>query len=128
MSNGSGKEWCELKADDALSIGDKVKIRMTVNADRDMDFVQIRAQHAACLEPLKLRSGYQSLGGRGGYLSLHDASADVFFDWYRKGSATIDLDFYVTRSGNYSLGVATIQCAYASEFAGHSKGERIVVK
>ena len=128
VSNGSGKEWRELKAGDALSIGDKVKIRMTVNADRDMDFVQIRAQHAACLEPLKLRSGYQSLGGRGGYLSLHDASADVFFDWYRKGSATIDLDFYVTRSGNYSLGVATIQCAYASEFAGHSKGERIVVK
>ena len=128
VSNGNGKEWRELNAGDALSIGDKVKIRMTVNADRDMDFVQIRAQHAACLEPLKLRSGYQYLGGRGGYLSLHDASADVFFDWYRKGSVTIDLDFYVTRSGNYSMGVATVQCAYSPEFAGHSKGDRIVVK
>ncbi len=128
LSDGNGKEWRELKAGDALSVGDKVKIRMMVNADRDMDFVQIRAQHAACLEPVNLRSGYQYLGGRGGYLSLHDASADVFFDWYRKGSATIDLDFYVTRSGNYSLGVATVQCAYSPEFAGHTKGDRIVVK
>ena len=93
-----------------------------------MDFVAIRAQHPACFESKRVISGYQNLGGRGGYLSLHDSMSDVFFDRYVKGSSTIDLEYYVARTGNYSMGIATIQCSYAPQFSAHSQGIRVTVK
>ncbi len=121
-------DWREMADGETLRVGDKVRMRHVVTADRDLDFVQVRSQHAACFEPLRQRSGYQWMGGRGCYLSLHDASADFFFDTFHKGTATIDLDMYVTRAGRYSNGIATAQCAYAPAYAGHSAGEHVVVE
>ena len=41
-----------------LKIGDKVRIRLTIIADRDYDFVQVIDKRAACLEPVSQLSGY----------------------------------------------------------------------
>lgn len=120
-------EWQPLGEGTPLRVGDKVRIRNIVTSDRDMDFVQVRSQHAACLEPLRQTSGYQWLGGRGAYLAMHDASADLFFDCFRKGTSTLDLDYYVTRAGRYSLGISTVQCAYTPAFSGHSAGGNMEV-
>ena len=57
-----------------------------------------------------------------------NAEVVTVFDRFRKGTSTIDLEFYVTSPGNYSNGIATVQCAYAPAFAGHSAGSRIQVK
>ena len=120
--------WEELAEGTPLHIGDKIRIRNIVSSDRDMDFVQVRSQHAACLEPLRHLSGYQWLGGRGCYLAMHDSSADLFFDRFRKGTSTLDLEFYVTRAGRYSLGISTVQCAYTPAFSGHSAGRSLSVE
>lgn len=128
VQTDNGKEWKEVADGDILHIGDKVRQRLTITSDRDMDFVAIRAQHPACFESKRTISGYQNLGGRGGYLSLHDSMSDVFFDRYVKGSSTIDLEYYVARTGNYSMGIATIQCSYAPQFSAHSQGIRVTVK
>jgi hypothetical protein len=120
--------WEELAEGDALKIGDKIRIRNIVTSDRDMDFVQVRSQYAACLEPLRNLSGYQWLGGRGCYLAMHDSAADLFFDRFRKGTSTLDLEFYVTRAGRYSLGISTVQCAYTPAFSGHSAGRSLTVE
>ena len=121
-------QWVALNEGESLSVGDKIRMRHIITADRDLDFVQVRSQHAACLEPLRTLSGYQQMGGRGCYLVLHDASADLLFDRFTKGTATLDLDLYVTHPGTYQQGVATIQCAYAPAFSGHSSGATITVK
>ena len=128
VTEGNGTKWVAIQEGQALHVGDKVRIRHTITADRDMDFVQVRSQHAACLEHIRTLSGYQKMGGRWGYLSLHDASADLFFDCFRKGSATLDLELYVTRTGHYQNGIATVQCAYAPAFSGHSGGSAITVE
>ena len=111
-----------------LHVGDKVTIRVTIKADRDMDFVQVRCQHPACFEPSVQQSGFQWMGGRGGYVARHDASTDIFFDRFTKGTTTYDIPFTVTRTGTYQSGIATVQCAYAPEFAGHSAGSTVIVK
>ncbi len=113
---------------DVLHVGDKVTLRVVVTADRDMDFVQIRAQRPACFEPVNQMSGYRWMNGRGGYVSMHDASTDIFFDLFTKGTTTYDIDFHVDRTGQYLSGITTAQCAYAPEFVAHTRAYRITVK
>ena len=111
-----------------FSVGDKITIRIIVTADRDVDFIQVRSPHAACLEPQTQLSGYRWMNGRGGYVSMHDASADIFFDRFTRGTTTCDITYHVTRSGTYLAAVATVQCAYAPEFSAHTDAIRIVVE
>lgn len=121
-------DWVEVKDGEVLSVGDKVRMRQIVTADRDMDFVRLNAQHPACFEPISTLSGYHWLGSRYGYVSLHDTNTDVFFDVFTHGTTTIDLDFYVNRTGTYQMGVSTVECTYAKQFGGHTSGAKIVVK
>lgn len=111
-----------------LHVGQRVTMRLVVKADRDMDFVQVRCQRPACFEPVEQHSGYCWMGGRGGYVALHDASTDVFFDRFTRGTSTFDLQFTVDRSGVYLSGIATAQCAYATEYCAHSSAVRLSVK
>lgn len=108
--------------------GNKVTIRHILHADRDMDFVTVKSQHAACLEPLRAVSGYQWMGGRGCYLEVHDSYINLFFDRFTRGTTTIDMDYYIARDGEYNSGYASIECSYAPEFGGHTKGEKMTTK
>ena len=106
----------------ALHAGDKLTVRLTVSVDRDMDFVQIEDRRAACLEPLEQLSGYRWKGGLGYYAVTHDASTQFFIDRVRQGTYSIEYTVLVDRSGVYHMGTASIQCAYAPEFAAHTDG------
>ena len=111
-----------------LHVGDKVTMRIIITSDRDIDFLQVRSGHAACLEPTTQLSGYQWMNGRGGYVSMHDASTDIFFDRFMRGTTTYDISFHVTRTGRYLSDIATVQCAYSPEFSAHSPALQITVK
>lgn len=111
-----------------VKIGEKVISRMVIKVDRDMDFVQLKDQRAACFEPMNAISGYRYDGGTSYYISIKDASTNFFFDSLDKGVYTLEHSFVVTRAGDYSSGIATLQSAYAPEFASHSSSERVVVK
>ena len=111
-----------------LHVGDKVTIRIIVTSDRDIDFLQVRSGHAACLEPTTQLSGYRWMNGRGGYVSMHDASTDIFFDRFTRGTTTYDIDFHVTRTGQYLSDIATVQCAYSPEFSAHAEAIRLKIE
>ncbi len=111
-----------------LRVGDKVRIRYTLTTDRDMDFVRIKAQHAACLESPDQLSGYRWLGTAGAYVAHHDSSCDYFFDTFRKGTMTIDREMYVSRPGTYSMGIATAECTYCPDFTANSESITLVVE
>jgi hypothetical protein len=120
--------FVELDEGDVLKVGDKVCIRYVLNTDRDMDFVQVRAQHPACFEPTIQYSGYCWLEGSGAYVAQYDASCDYFFDELRKGTITFDQYMYVSRSGVYATGIATAQCAYSPEFSARTVSNKIIVE
>jgi hypothetical protein len=118
----------ELDSKTVLHVGDKVTVRLTISADRDMDFIQVKDERAACMEPEQQLSGYHWGGGIGYYLVSRDASTSFFIDQLRKGTYQLEYTVYIDRVGTYQAGIATIQSAYAPEYSGHTVGETLIVE
>ncbi len=114
----------ELIAASPLKVGDKVKVRITITADRDYDFVTVTDNRAACLEPVNQISGYRN----GCYQEIKDTSMRFYYDKLHKGTHTIEAEYYVERSGKYTSGSVTAVCTYAPEFRGTGKSYTIEAK
>ncbi len=111
-----------------LKVGDKVKVRIELRVDRDMEYVHMKDMRAACMEPTNVISEYKYQGGLGYYESTKDASTNFFFGWLSRGTYVFEYDLFVTHAGNFSNGITTIQCMYAPEFTSHSEGIRVNVE
>lgn len=123
-----GATWIPLTEGMVLHVGDRVMSQLTIRADRAMDFVQVKDSRAACIEPVSVSSGYRHEGGIGLYRSVKDAATLYFIDHLPKGTYTLEQTFRVDRTGHYQAGLATVQCAYAPEFVGHTAGLTLTVK
>jgi hypothetical protein len=117
-----------LKDGDQLHIGDKVKVRIELRVDRDMEYIHMKDMRASCMEPTNVISGYKWQGGLGYYETTKDASTNFFFGWLPRGTYVFEYPMFVTQSGNFSNGITTIQCMYAPEFTSHSEGIRVNVE
>ncbi|MBK8606914.1 MAG: alpha-2-macroglobulin [Chitinophagaceae bacterium] len=117
-----------VKDGDVLKVGDKIKVRVELRVDRDMEYVHMKDMRASALEPVNVLSSYKYQGGLGYYESTKDASTNFFFSYLRKGTYVFEYPLFVTHTGNFSNGVTTIQCMYAPEFTSHSEGVRITVE
>lgn len=106
------------------AVGSRVKVRITVKADRDYDFVQVVDKRAACLEPVQQLTGY----GWGYYCTLKDYTTNFYFDSMKKGIYIIEKEYYVDREGSYETGTCTVQCAYSPEFMARDGAQTITVR
>lgn len=113
---------------DKLHIGDKIKVRIELRVDRDMEYVHMKDMRASCMEPTNVLSGYKYQGGLGYYETTKDVSTNFFFGYLNKGTYVFEYPMFVTHSGNFSNGITTIQCMYAPEFTSHSEGVRVNVE
>ena len=111
-----------------LQVGDKVVSRLSIRADRAMDFVQLKDQRGACFEPIGSVSGCNWSNGIGYYVDIKDASTNFFFDHLGKGVYVLEHSYRISRVGTYETGLATMQCAYAPEYASHSASMTIIIK
>jgi len=111
-----------------LKVGDKVKVRITVVAERDYDFVQIVDKRAACLEPANQLSKYQWAAGGGYYVAPQDSRTCYYYDMFRKGTHVLETEYFIDRVGDYQSGTCTVQCAYSPEYYGRTGGITITVK
>lgn len=112
----------------ALKPGDLVKVRLVLKTDRAMEYVHLKDGRASGFEPVAALSGYKYQNGLGYYESPRDASTDFFMNYLPVGTHVFEYDLRVAQSGDFSAGVATVQCFYAPEFSAHSAGERVRVK
>ncbi|MCP9751857.1 alpha-2-macroglobulin family protein [Ferruginibacter sp. HRS2-29] len=126
-NSDKGPVLVALKDGDELKIGDKIKVRIELRADRDMEYIHMKDMRAACMEPVNVISSYKYQGGLGYYESTKDASTNFFFSWLARGTYVFEYPMFVTHAGNFSNGVTTIQSMYAPEFSSHSEGVRVVV-
>jgi hypothetical protein len=111
-----------------LKPGDKLKIRVIIKTDRDLEYVHVKDMRAACLEPVNVLSGYEWQDGLGYYQTTQDASTSFFFDRLPKGTFVFEYPVFVTTSGDYGNGISMLECMYAPEFAAHSEGIRLKVE
>ncbi len=111
-----------------IKVGDKIKVRIILKADRDMEFIHLKDMRSSNLEPIETISRYHYQDGLSYYQSIKDASVDFFFDYLKKGTYVFEYSLYVTHSGDFSTGISTIQSMYAPEFSSHSNGQRIIVE
>lgn len=107
--------------------GDKIITRMVVSTDRNLEFVALKDNRAANLEPVNQLSGCNWKEQVIYYRTVKDASTQYFFNYLPKGTYVFEDEYYVNASGEFSGGTASIQCLYAPEFTGTSAGERLVV-
>lgn len=110
-----------------LKPGDKVRVRIELRTDRNMEYVHMKDMRAAGFEPINVLSRYKWQDGLGYYESTGDAATNFFMDYVPKGTYVFEYDLRVSHEGDFSNGVTTIQCMYAPEFTSHSDGVRVVV-
>ena len=111
-----------------LKVGDKIKVRIELRVDRDMEYVHLKDMRASAFEPVNVLSSYKYQGGLGYYESTRDASTNFFISYLNKGTYVFEYTLVASQKGDFSNGITSIQCMYAPEFGAHSEGIRVVVE
>ena len=107
-----------------LKVGDRIKVRITIETTRDLDFVQVVDRRAACMEPVRQLSGYQN----GAYVSPKDNATHYFYYGIAKGKHVLETEYYIDRAGQYETGTCTVGCAYAPEYRATAPSEVLKVE
>lgn len=127
-NTAKGPQLFPVKEKEILHVGDKIKVRIELRCDRDMEYIHMKDMRASCFEPVNVISGYKWQSGLGYYESTRDAATNFFINYLPKGTFVFEYPMFVTHKGNFSNGITTIQCMYAPEFSSHSEGIRVRVE
>ncbi len=127
-NTGKGEQMTPIAGHEELHPGDLVRVRIRIQSDREMEFIHLSDQRAACLEPIEQISGYAWKGGLGFYRSPKDTKTHFFIDFLPRGVFVFEYDLRVTQTGRFSNGIAELQSYYAPEFSSHSAGQHIEVR
>ena len=109
-------------ANTTLKLGDRVRVRIIIKSDRELEYVQLKDTRAAALEPVENESGIRYGHTLRYYEDIKDASINFFMDYVPKGTHVFEYDLRASQLGEFLNGNAEIQCMYAPEFSAHTGG------
>ncbi len=118
--------WAPISERD-IKAGQRIRIRLEVEASQAVDYVQLRDYPPAAFEPDKSLSGYRWGNGAAWYQATGDQFTDFYIPHLPKGFSFFEYMLYAEQTGGFSSGYAEIQSQYATEFMGRSEGSRIRV-
>lgn len=121
-SDGKLEEFTTLK------VGDKVQVRITLDAAKDLDYVTVSDERAACFEPVDKTSGYYYNDGIFYYNEVKDSKTNIFITSVRRGIHTVTYDVMVTNVGAFATGVAQAQSQYSPQAVAHTAASTIIVE
>lgn len=127
-ASDKGVQLVALQEGDRLKVGDKAVVRLTIRTKQEMTYVHLKDMRAGCFEPVDQLSGTIYRDGVFYYRTSKDASEQFFFDRLPVGTFVLEYEVFISRTGDYSAGPATIQCLYAPEYVSHTAGGRIIIK
>ncbi len=109
-------------------VGERFTTRYIITADRDYEYVCLRADRAACAEPADQHSGYYWQGGLGYYRAVRDARTEYFFDHMPKGTYVLEETAFIDREGHYTTGLTSLRCLYAPEYGSNTAAIELTVE
>lgn len=107
---------------DSPTVGDRIRVTITLTADMDLEYVTVTDGKAACMQNVNSLSGYELNGGLWLYREVRTESTNLFIPYLPKGTYMITYDCYIDRAGEYSGGIATAQSQYYPLITAHSGG------
>ena len=113
---------------DSLNVGDIVRVELIIECERDMEYISIVDQRAACMSPIEQLSRYQYQDGIGAYREVRNSNNNIFIHFLPKGTHILTYDCFITQKGTYSIGMASAQSNYAPELVAHSAAGSVYVK
>jgi uncharacterized protein YfaS (alpha-2-macroglobulin family) len=125
---GKGDILAEIGNNTILNPGDKVKIRIELRVDREMEYVLMKDMRASGFEPVNIISGYKYQGQLGYYEATKDVGTNFYFSYLPKGTFVFEYEVKAVHKGDFSAGITSIESMYAPEFRSHSEGTRLKVQ
>ena len=110
-----------------LQLGEVLVVRLVLRTDRALEYVHLKDQRAAGLEPIGQASGYRYQNGLGYYESPRDAATNFFLGEVPRGTHVFEYRLRASQAGDFSGGLSQAQCLYAPEFGTQSAGQRLRV-
>ena len=123
-----GPTLVKLSSAEELTIGNKLIVKLICKADRPLEYIHIKDYRASGTEPTKTVSQYQSQDGLSYYEETKDLSSNFFISHMGRGTHVIEYPLRVNLKGEYSSGIASIQCLYAPEFLAHSNSVNLKIE
>ena len=104
-----------------------MKIQLLIHATRDMQYLAITDDRAACLEPVEQLPAPIWSEGLCFYRENRDSSTNMFVTNMPAGTYLLEYELWVNNAGTFSSGIATIQSQYAPQLTAHSAGSTITI-
>ncbi|MDJ0365000.1 MG2 domain-containing protein [Hymenobacter sp. H14-R3] len=123
----AGPQLEKIDAATPLRVGDALVVRLVLRTDRALEYVHLKDQRAAGLEPISPLSGYRYQNGLGYYESPRDAATNFFLSAVPRGTHVFEYRLRASQAGNFSGGLSQAQCLYAPEFGANSAGLRLTI-
>ena len=123
-----GSQTSDLQAPTSLKVGDKVKVRIDIQCDRAMEYLEIIDGRPSCFEPLSTQAGWCWNDGLRYYVTVNNTDTRCYVDRLDKGKYYLEYEVFVTNPGQFLTGPATMQCMYAPEFRATAPAQTLVVR
>lgn len=127
VSASAGKELrINRSIDGELSVGSRVVVTITIDADRPMDYVMVVSPHCAGLQPVNQLPHHEGWW-RAVYTEPTSQFTNFFIHRLPKGRSILKEEYFVTDDGTFILAPAQVQSQYAPEFTATSGGCEITL-
>lgn len=110
---------------DSLRLGDRVRVLLTIKADRDLEYVTVIDERPASFEPVNQLPGYVFSAGLGFYRENNDTETRLFVGYMPKGTYQITTEMTVGFAGEFTSGIATVQSSLEPALTAHSSGRTL---
>lgn len=122
-----GSQTSELRPPTSLKVGDKIKVRIDIQCDRAMEYLELIDGRPSCVEPLSTRAGWRWNDGLSYYITVNQIDTRCYIERLEKGKYWFEYEVYVTNPGQFLTGPVTMQCMYAPEFRATAPAQTLEV-
>jgi len=112
---------------ESLKVGDEVRVKITITARAQFEYVYLKDPRPAGFEAENLQSGWR-WDGVPYYLEPRDALTNFFFSFLPQGTAEISYSMRPAKSGSFKAGATVLQSLYSPEFSAYGEPRSIVVE